>query len=159
MARVPLKKVFARVNSAGSEVAERALNFIGRGACGITIAADNTDGELDVTIGGATEAHTASDTLTAAETGSTHTNLGAAGAITLTLPAAAVGLEFTFYVAAAQTLTIQAVGNDTIRIGTAAAGAAAGSAAADAEGEWVTLRGISTTQWVSIGSLGTWTVA
>lgn len=52
------------------------------------------------------EAHVADDTLLATETGTVHTNTGAAGAVTLTLPAATVGLRFMFAVGAAQALQI-----------------------------------------------------
>jgi len=48
------------------------------------------------------EAHTASDTLAESESGSVHSNLGATGTITFTLPVSAVaGMEFTFAVQAA----------------------------------------------------------
>lgn len=53
------------------------------------------------------EAHTADDTLTAAESGSVHTNLGASATVTLTLPASApAGTVFSFAVQAAQQLHI-----------------------------------------------------
>jgi len=51
------------------------------------------------------EDHTASDTLTEHESDSVHTNLGATGTITLTLPTVAkVGIVFTFAVQAAYEL-------------------------------------------------------
>lgn len=53
------------------------------------------------------EAHTADDTLTAAESGSVHTNLGASATVTLTLPTSApAGTVFSFAVQAAQQLRI-----------------------------------------------------
>jgi hypothetical protein len=53
------------------------------------------------------EAHTADDTLTVAESGSVHTNLGASATVTLTLPASAPpGTTFSFAVQAAQQLRI-----------------------------------------------------
>ena len=53
------------------------------------------------------EAHTGDDTLTAAESGSVHTNLGASTTVTLTLPASAPpGTVFSFAVQSAQQLRI-----------------------------------------------------
>ena len=53
------------------------------------------------------EAHTSDDTLTGAESGSVHSNLGATTTVTLTLPASAPpGTVFTFAVQAAQELCI-----------------------------------------------------
>lgn len=58
-----------------------------------------TEDVEDVSGGGSLtiEAHTSDDTLTEAESGSVHTNLGATGTVTLTLPdSAAAGTYFTF---------------------------------------------------------------
>jgi len=53
------------------------------------------------------EAHLSNDTLSQAESGSVHSNLGASGAITLTLPASAsAGTLFTFAVQAANELRV-----------------------------------------------------
>jgi len=61
------------------------------------------------------EAHTSDDALTAAESGSVHTNLGASATVTLTLPASApTGTVFSFAVQAAQQLRIDP-GTATIR--------------------------------------------
>ena len=61
------------------------------------------------------EAHTTDDTLTAAESDSIHSNLGATGTVTLTLPASApAGTVFTFAVQAAYELRIDP-GAATIR--------------------------------------------
>jgi len=67
----------------------KKYNFVGEG---VTVTEPLPD-EFVVTIpgGGAApvyEAHTAADTLTAAETGSTHSNDGATGIVPLTLPTA-----------------------------------------------------------------------
>ena len=54
------------------------------------------------------EAHTSDDTLTAAESGSIHTNLGASGTITLTLPSSPpVGTYFYFCIEVAFMLRIE----------------------------------------------------
>jgi hypothetical protein len=101
------------------------------------------------------EAHTGNDTLTAAESGSVHTNLGATGIVTLTLPASApAGTVFTFAVQAAQQLRIEP-GAATIRDDS---GQTAGKyKVADAIGESLTLIADSNGNWVTIAKNGTWT--
>ena len=101
------------------------------------------------------EAHTGNDTLTAAESGSVHTNLGATGIVTLTLPASApAGTVFTFAVQAAQQLRIEP-GAATIRDDS---GQTAGKyKVADAIGESLTLTADSNGNWVTIAKNGTWT--
>lgn len=101
------------------------------------------------------EAHTADDTLTAAESGSVHTNLGATGTVTLTLPASAPqGMVFTFAVQAAQELRVDP--------GTAAIRDDSGQTAdkyksADAIGECLTVIADSNGDWATIAKNGTWT--
>ncbi len=101
------------------------------------------------------EAHTADDTLTAAESGSIHTNLGATATVTLTLPASApAGTEFSFAVQAAQELRIDP--------GTAAIRDDSGQTAdkyksANAIGASLTLVADSNGDWVTIAKNGTWT--
>ena len=94
------------------------------------------------------EAHTAGDTLITGESGSVHTNLGATGTITLTLPAsAAAGTSFAFAVQAAQELRIDP-GTKTIRDESGQTAdkykycSTIGSSltlAADANGDWATI--------------------
>jgi hypothetical protein len=100
------------------------------------------------------EAHTGNDTLTAVESGSVHTNLGASGIVTLTLPASApAGTVFTFAVQAAQQLRIEP-GAATIRDDS---GQTAGKyKVADAIGESLTLIADSNGNWVTIAKNGTW---
>lgn len=101
------------------------------------------------------EAHTSDDTLTAAESGSIHSNLGATGPVTLTLPASAPeGTIFTFAVQAGQELHIDP--------GTAAIRDDSGQTsdkykAADAVGECLTVVADSNGDWVTIAKNGTWT--
>jgi hypothetical protein len=101
------------------------------------------------------EAHTGNDTLTAAESGSVHTNLGATGIVTLALPASALaGTVFTFAVQAAQQLRIEP-GAATIRDDS---GQTAGKyKVADAIGESLTLIADSNGNWVTLAKNGTWT--
>ncbi len=101
------------------------------------------------------EAHTAGDTLTVAESGSVHTNLGATGAVTLILPASApAGTVFHFAVQAAYELRIDP--------GTAAIRDDSGATAdkyksADAIGECITLIADANGDWATIAKNGTWT--
>lgn len=104
------------------------------------------------------EAHIAGDTLLIGESGSIHTNTGASGAITIVLPAATVGQEFTFIVGAAQELRIDPNTTQTISLpSTGVAGGAGKYLVADAIGESVHLVcGIAGT-WHVLGFTGTWT--
>ena len=100
------------------------------------------------------EAHTSDDTLTESESGSVHTNLGATGTITFTLPASAtVGTKFTFAVQSAQQLRVDP-GTATIRDNS-------GQTPdkykwADAVGESLTLVADANGDWVTIAKNGTW---
>jgi len=101
------------------------------------------------------EAHTANDTLTAAESGSIHTNLNATGAVTLTLPAsAAAGIEFTFAVQTTQELRVDP-GTATIRDDSGQT--ADKYKTANAIGECITLVSDSSGNWVTTAKNGTWT--
>lgn len=101
------------------------------------------------------EAHTSDDMLTVAESGGVHTNLGATGTITLTLPASApAGTEFSFAVQTNQELRIEP--------GTAAIRDSSGQAAgkyksADAIGECIIVVADANSNWITVGKNGTWT--
>lgn len=102
------------------------------------------------------EAHTASDTLTAAESGSVHTNEGAAGDITLTLPAAAAGLHFYFQVVTGTVnLQIAPAAGDSVRVlgvsGTT-------NARASTKGNGVHFRAYNGTEWIAQSVAGAWSV-
>ena len=110
------------------------------------------------------EAHTENDTLTLAESGSVHTNLGDAGAQTIKLPASAtVGTYFIFALQVAQAVNVEIgesggkfyqagvittddTGNDLI-------------ITADDEGESITLMSDGAAGWFVIAEAGTWTVS
>jgi hypothetical protein len=101
------------------------------------------------------EEHTSDDTLTAAESGGVHTNLGATETVTLTLPAsAAAGTVFTFAVQAAQELRIDP-GAATIRDDSGQT--ADKYKSADSVGECITLVADSNGDWVTITKNGIWT--
>lgn len=104
------------------------------------------------------EHHTAADTLTKAESGSIHTNLGAGEAIKLTLPQDAVaGTNFKFVVMAAFALQIDPGAAGAIYIG----GAKQTDDKyiwADDEAESVELVCDGNGDWIAIATTGTWTV-
>ena len=101
------------------------------------------------------EAHTSDDTLIAAESGSIHTNLGATGVVTLTLPASApVGTVFHFAVQAAQELRVDPV---TATIRDDSGQTADKYKSADAIGECLSLVADSNDDWATIAKNGTWT--
>jgi hypothetical protein len=104
------------------------------------------------------EAHTADDTLTAAESGTVHTTVGASGTVTFTLPAATVGLEYFFRVGAAQELRIDPDGTETIALpSTGVQGAAGKYLTANADGETVHILCDNAGEWSCYGYTGTWT--
>ena len=110
---------------------------------------------LDYSSKKAIEAHTADDTLTAAESGSVHSNLGATGTITLTLPASApAGTIFTFAVQVAQELRIDP-GAATIRDDSGQT--ADKYKSANAIGECLTVVADTNGDWVTTAKNGTWT--
>jgi len=101
------------------------------------------------------EAHSSDDTLTAAESGSVHSNLGATGTVTLTLPASAPeGTAFMFAVQASQELRI-APGAATIRDDS---GQTVGKyKSANTIGGCLTVVADFNSDWVTIAKNGTWT--
>ena len=100
------------------------------------------------------EAHTSDDTLTEAESGSIHSNRGATGTVTVTLPAAAsAGTAFTFCVQEAQQFRVDP-GTSTIRD-------TSGQTAdkykwADAVGECIALIADSNGDWAVTSKGGFW---
>jgi hypothetical protein len=101
------------------------------------------------------EAHTSNDTLTMAESGSVHSNLGATATVTLTLPdSAPAGTVFSFAVQAAQELRIEP-GTAAIRDDS---GQTAGKyKSANAIGASLSLVADSAGDWATIAKNGTWT--
>jgi hypothetical protein len=100
------------------------------------------------------EAHTSDDTLAATESGSVHTNRGATGLVTFTLPASAPqGTMFTFAVQAACELRVEP-GTAAIRDDS---GQAAGKyKSATAIGAALTLVADANGDWATIAKNGTW---
>lgn len=100
---------------------------------------------------------TAAYTVTTTDNGTVFTNEGATGAITVSLPAATVGLFYDFVVKAAQELRIDPNGTETIALPTGVQQAAGKYISADADGEFIRIVCVKTGQWNVLGSVGTWT--
>lgn len=103
------------------------------------------------------EAHTANDTLTANETGTTHTNLGAAGTIAITLPVSPpTGTWFRFIVETAQILQIEPGAAQAFYVNDAKL-TDEKYIAADDEGESIFVI-FDGADWATAHKSGTWTV-
>jgi len=86
------------------------------------------------------------------------TNEGTTGLVTFTLPTAAAGLKYTFYVQDVDGIKVEAANSsDTIQIeGLVSDGA--GFVESYTVGSSITLVAINATEWVAIAMLGTWSV-
>ena len=101
---------------------------------------------------------TADYTATLADNGATFSNVGASGTITIALPAATPGLEYSARVGVAQELRFDPTGSETVSLpSTGVPGAAGKYLVADAIGETVVLRCIVAGTWSVSGYTGTWT--
>lgn len=100
---------------------------------------------------------TANHTVLASETGTYFTNLGATGAITFTLPAATVGLHYTFKVRATQQLRVDPNGSETLENTSSTEQSAGAYLWADAKGEFIHLICLVDGKWAMHNSSGTWT--
>lgn len=127
------------------------------GAANKFLRVNSTADAVEFVSGNTIENFTANDILGEQESGKTCTNSGAAGAIELTLPDAAAGLEFIFIVNAAQYLRINAVTGDTIR-NAATVSIAGGYIRANTVGNVLRLIAINDTQWITTSIIGTWTI-
>ena len=104
------------------------------------------------------EDHTASDTLTNAETGSVHTNKGAGGAITLTLPdPGAEGTTFTFVQGAGPPERTLFIEPQTAAIRDSVGQGAGLYKWCDDFGDSITIVCDSAADWVVISKYGVWT--
>lgn len=100
---------------------------------------------------------TANRTLLESESGSLVTNLGASVAVTISLPSApAPGVNFTFYVQAAQQLRVDPGSADKILYLGALAPVDGEYVVASTAGAWVTLFANTNGDWMARGSYGTW---
>lgn len=95
----------------------------------------------------------------ASENGTTFTTLaGSDSIVTFNLPAATLGLRYTFYVGAAVALVVNPTDTNTVTGTTGTAGAAGKNISADAAGEFIEIQCFVAGAWVVTNSRGTWTV-
>ena len=130
------------------------INLVGTLATGDAVTGDGTAalGGFLATVLDDTDAHT----VLASESGTVLTNAGAGGPYAHTLPAAAVGLNYTFVVMAAQELRVTPGGGDVVNIA-GIAGDAAEYWTANAVGEALTIVAVDATNWIATSFTGTWT--
>jgi len=102
-------------------------------------------------------AKTANYSLTIKDSGQIFNNIGAAGAVTFTLPAAKRGLVYTIWKFANQNIVIARSGSDTIFNLGAGVGATSLTSAANELGAHVTLRCVTSAGWLVERMRGTWT--
>ena len=115
-----------------------------------------TTGTLSATVTSVTK--TASYSVLAADSFVHFDDIGAAGTVTFTLPAAAAGLSFTFTEYTAHNMVLQAAGTDIINIGLSPS-TAGGTQTAGGAYSSVTLEAHGTGIWVASAALGAWTPA
>lgn len=102
-------------------------------------------------------ARTADYALKTEQSGTCHTNDGAAGAVTITLPSATPGLHYQFSVEAAQALRVAPQAADTVSLpSTGAPGAAGKGLTCSSVGSTVELFCTKPGSWRVRGSTGNW---
>lgn len=124
----------------------------------LTVTDDaSVGGDLTVTGSTTTQspytARTASYSLLTTDTGGLFSNGGAAVGITFTLPAAAVGLQYTFYTSSTQIITVTPASGDMILHLTNAVDNRINNATA---GDSLKLVAIDALYWVPLAETGTW---
>ncbi|HMV47617.1 MAG TPA: hypothetical protein PLD20_01035 [Blastocatellia bacterium] len=132
------------------------LSLIRAGINTLRVGRGTSSGIGLLNMGRVISAKTSNYTVVANDSYTVFTNSGAAGSVNFTLPTASAGLHYTFYVDAAQTLTITAGASTTIRSG-ASVTAAAGNITTSTVGNTVRLVAISATQWIAESLTGSWT--
>lgn len=103
---------------------------------------------------------TAAFTVLTSQTGSVFSTVGAGGAVIFSLPAAVVGLEYFFYVGAAQDLRIKPVAGEFMSVAaTGVPGTVSQLLTANLAGETAHIICAEATIWANYSIIGTWTVA
>ncbi|MDQ3803668.1 MAG: hypothetical protein M3416_07545 [Acidobacteriota bacterium] len=129
---------------------------VGRHENGVLKVTDGSTGQGALLAKRRVSAKTAGYTVTAAETDTVFTNAGAGAGITFTLPAPSAGLQYTFVVAAAQSLTVVPGTPAAEAINNAGTVDADDSVASSTAGHTVTLTAIDSATWVVTSITGTW---
>jgi hypothetical protein len=119
----------------------------------VTNAASN-DGVITIGIKRSVEAVTTTKSPATTESGEIYSNIGDADGATVTLPAAAANVCYTFIVEAAQDFNVTADASDTIQIA-AAVTAAGGTVDSSVIGDSLTLCGTAAGTWVATNVVGT----
>jgi hypothetical protein len=122
----------------------------------VRVGDSNATGVGSMLFGRVITAKTSNYTVVNTDSHTFFTNTGAAGTVNFTLPTAAAGLTYTFYIDAAQTLTITAGASTTIRSGSSVT-TSAGNVTSSTQGNLIRITAISTTQWIADFITGTWT--
>lgn len=149
--------------SGTTEATDAADAGLKRQAAAVILATNGSTGVGAILSSRLVEASTAlaagPNVLLATESRTVLTNEGILAENYHTLPSAAAGLEFTFVVQDTDGIRITAAAGDTIRpiAGTAASGAAGFIRCATA-GAFIRLLAVNATEWIAIGSAGTWTI-
>ena len=100
---------------------------------------------------------TTNDTLVAADSGRTYVvTSGATSAVTLTLPAAAVGMVFPIVSATTETILVDPNGTDTINFASLSAGDRISNSGAAAKGDAITFICVTANEWSVQIHQGTW---
>lgn len=120
-------------------------------------ASDASNPAAHVGVKSAVEAKTSAYPVLVLDSNKTFTNEGTTGRVDFTLPAAAAGLRYQFYVADTDGIRVIAVGDDTIRNGGSVTGAA-GRVDNAVIGSIMEIIAINATSWIVKPYVGTWTV-
>lgn len=146
----------------GVTAAAAEINVVDGATAGTAVASKALVAGSDLAISGMKRKVVAAPSgavLTAAHSGNIYTNTGAGAAASWDLPAATAGLEYFFFVTAAQELRINPSGSETIGLPSSGAQQAAGKyITADAAGEYVHIVCITAGQWETLNYRGTWGV-
>jgi hypothetical protein len=113
-----------------------------------------TDGAIVTGIKRSVEAVTATKSPATTESGEIYSNIGDSDGATVTLPAAAANVCYTFIVEAAQDFNVTADASDTIQVG-ASVTAAGGTVDSATIGDSLTLCGTAAGTWVAVAQMGT----
>ena len=147
---------------AGITTTAAELNYVAGATAGVGVASKAAILGANTELRGWRRGHVADAdglTVTAAHSGAILTNAGAVGMSAFAMPAALVGMEFYFFVLAAQVLRIDPNLTETIGLPSSGVQQAAGKyIEADAVGEYVHIFCAVAGQWETLDYRGTWVV-
>lgn len=138
----------------GLRIVSRMVLFGGSDGSGSISNSGSTDGFILVGLKRSVEAVTTTKSPATTESEEIYTNIGDADGATVTLPAAAANVCYTFIVEAAQDYNITADASDTIRVAATVTGAG-GTIDSSVIGDAITLCGTAAGTWVATAQIGT----